>query len=76
MMSASRLVVETSGSCIRPPRLHCHSRRRGNYLEMDLILIHYRMVVGIDLNILLLVSLLRHMVLVPALDLMWMTKEE
>ena len=69
MMSASRLVVETSESCIMLPLLHCRSRRRGNYLEMDLILIHYRMVVGIDLNILLLVSLLRHMDRVLELDL-------
>jgi len=70
--NGSRLVIEIGGICIMLLLLTCHWGQRGNCSVRDLVLIHYRMVVGISLNILLLVSSLLHMDLVLGLDSRWM----
>ena len=75
MSNESRLVVEINGICIVLLLRTCRPSQRGDCLVRDLILIHYRMVVGISLSILLLVLSLLRMDLVLGLDSRWMMRE-
>ena len=76
MSNESRLVIEIDGICIMLLLLTCRRLKRGSCLVRDLILIHYRMVVGTSLSILLLVLSLLRMDLVLGLDSRWTMKVE